>query len=83
MIIKNENDSLIPEQSKQERSYVVFLTNFIGIKRNFRCVNCGKLLFKYDNELQAIHDRGEKPLRPGTEHFCTRCNATAIVIVIE
>lgn len=49
--------------------------------RNFRCTNCGKLLFQYMAEIEKIVDSPDVPARSGhSEHFCQRCHLTYKVL---
>ena len=84
-LYENTNDSLIAEEVKEERTIMVFLTPYkLSVKRNFRCPNCGKLLFKYESEIAMMIDREVAPEgKAGSEHYCTRCTATVKVIMLE
>ena len=60
----------------------VFLTyRQSGIKRNFRCINCGKLTFQYEGEVALLLEAQDKPKNSGsTEHLCTRCRVTYAIL---
>lgn len=45
-----------------------------GSLRNFRCVNCGLLVFQYDDQIQALSDGGESPPDGSfIDKMCPRC----------
>ena len=55
----------------------VFLTyRQSGIKRNFRCPFCAKLVFQYEGDLVLLMESSDKPTAGSTEHLCTRCRVT-------
>ena len=74
-------DNLI-EQCGEGRYITVFLVSFSKFeRRNFRCVNCGKLLFVYDSDIDFIIDSGDCPKKKGKlEVLCTRCRLTYKVL---
>ena len=76
-----QSEELIPVISG-ERYITVFMTPFpVGEIRNFRCINCGKLLFQYESEVAAIIDNSDKPYaKPSFEVMCHRCHVVFRVI---
>lgn len=57
-------------------SYVVVFMSHkrFGSLRNFRCTNCGLLVFQYDDTIQAISDGGElPPIASFFDKMCPRC----------
>ena len=77
----DQEEQLVPVISG-ERYLSVFLTPFpVGEIRNFRCVNCGKLLFQYESEVAAVMDSPDKPKsKPSFEVMCHRCRVVYRVI---
>lgn len=73
----SEEKPLLPINNDGTGSYItIFLTSQkTSFKKNFRCVNCGKLIFQYDSEIGLIVDSGEHPLSKALfETICHRCN---------
>ena len=73
------NDELQPVINNLDGvSIGVFLTyKEESPQRNFRCCNCGKLVFQYDGSIGMILESSDKPRSTGfTEHLCTRCRMT-------
>lgn len=77
----DQGESLTPVMGG-DRFMTVFLTPFpVGEIRNFRCANCGKLLFQYESEVAAIVDGADKPkTKPSFEVMCHRCRVVYRVI---
>ena len=72
----DQAENLVPVVSEGgERNIVIFLTGFpSGEIRNWRCNNCGKLLFQYESEVGAVMDGGDKPtMKPSLRVMCHRC----------
>jgi len=85
-IIIQEVD-LIPVRTSEEftgvdRFVTFFLTSFPENQtRNFRCVNCGKLLFQYESEIVVGVDGPDKPLSKASfEVMCHRCRVVYRII---
>ena len=59
----------------ENTSIIVFLSHVKHpFKRNFRCVNCGVILFEYVDEIRAIIDSYDLPKdSASTEIVCKRC----------
>ena len=72
------------EFTGQDRFVAVFLTSYpTDQTRNFRCLNCGKLLFQYEAEVVMIIDGPDKPRdRASFEVLCNRCRVIYRLIVI-
>jgi hypothetical protein len=69
-----------PTYQRGERSITVVLRKDYRVeKQNFRCNNCGKLLFQYQNPLKLIFDGrvedGERPV----EVICQNCKIIYMV----
>ena len=76
-------EALNPVISEGERYITFFLSNFPGEKKNFRCLNCGKLLMQYEGELLVGVDSGDKPTEKASlENLCPRCRIVYRFIVI-
>ena len=76
-IYKDEIDSPLEPliQSGVDRYITVFLIPYkTGDKRNFRCVNCGKIVFQYESEVGLIIDSSETPRgKAPIDAMCHRC----------
>lgn len=63
-----------PASRSDNRSVVVFLTPYRMDKLNFfRCVGCGKALFKYEYQLGMIADLPDYPGGNSVQIKCQRC----------
>ena len=72
----NESQPLEPLITSGEgRRITVFLTSMpSGGKRNFRCPNCGKIVFQYESEIGLIIDESEvPPMSAPVDAMCHRC----------
>ena len=75
-IYDNTKDDLAPVRSNREGECVtVFFTPIkTGEIRNFRCFNCGRLLFQYESEIGLVVDSADSPKEKGPIHYqCPRC----------
>ena len=56
-------------------SVVVFLSHMKREgKRNFRCMNCGRIIFQYNSQVNAIVDGGDAPYKSAPVDIqCHRC----------
>lgn len=63
-----------------QRYISIFLNHSIKTEwQNFRCVNCGKLAFKYKNPLELIFDGHQFDSTRPLEIICTKCDTLYIV----
>jgi phage FluMu protein Com len=85
MIIRdNTEENPVPATLRSGAgSYVtVFLTPFkTGVMKNFRCVNCGKLLFEYESTVGLIVDSGDSPKdKAPINRRCNRCKLMYLIL---
>ncbi len=76
IIHENIYDKLRPVKVVREgESITVFFSPFkTGDVRNFRCINCGKLMFKYECGIALIVDSADSPKEKGPiNNQCSRC----------
>jgi len=61
-------------QDGSSRIIVAFLlNNEDNFKKNFRCINCGKIVFQYAGEIVSVFD-GAKPIEgKDIDVMCGRC----------
>lgn len=66
----------------EDKSIIVFLSHVRHpFKRNFRCNNCGVILFEYVDRIEAIIDSFDLPKEcASTEIVCKRCKLRYKVI---
>lgn len=67
---------LQPERVKyEERIISVFLErNENLVKTNFRCINCGKMIFKYSGDVITVFDGAAIPVEKAEiDVMCGRC----------
>ena len=63
-----------------------FITVFLGrrnhkIRRNWRCVNCGRIVFQYNGDIELIYDGATEPMDVSdTDIMCNRCKIIYRVI---
>ena len=64
------------------RFITVFLNRKkVGVKRNWRCINCGKLLFQYGGSIPFIFDGATEPTETSeTDIMCSRCKVVYRII---
>jgi len=77
------DDNSEPTRSNREGEFItIFLTPFkTGLKRNFRCLNCGKLLFQYESDVALVVDSGEHPEGRGPINYqCSRCRLMYLIL---
>lgn len=75
-IHENIDDTLAPiRESRKGECITVFFTPLkSGDVRNFRCLNCSKLLFQYESDISLIVDSADSPKEKGTiDYQCSRC----------
>lgn len=76
IVHENINDALIPiRKSREGECITIFFTPFkTGEVRNFRCLNCGKLMFQYESDVALIVDSADSPKEKGPiDYQCSRC----------
>ena len=68
--------------SGEGRKITVFLTPMpSGGKRNFRCPNCGKIVFQYESDIGLIVDSSEVPNQSApVDAMCHRCHLMVKII---
>jgi hypothetical protein len=74
--LNNSVEELQPIISDGEnRVIVVFLSHIKqGEKKNFRCINCGRVTFQYQDSIATIVDSPDTPIEKSTlEILCDRC----------
>lgn len=72
-VLPVENEE-VPHIAPQGRSIVVFLTPYrFEELRFFRCVACGKALFKYQHEVGMVIDSPDCPDDNSIQLKCQRC----------
>lgn len=77
MKMQTADDHMLPiRETREGECITVFFTPLkTGEKRNFRCLNCGKLLFQYESEIGLIIDSAEVPENKGPiDSRCPRCH---------
>ena len=84
-IVKNTEGDLPSLNIDREGKYVVVFFNQTIAERemleNFRCIYCGKLLFRYSSDVETIADISDTPKgKPYFEIWCDRCNVKYKVI---
>ena len=69
-------------QDASNRIITVFLTSYnSGEKRNFRCTNCGNIIFQYENEIGMVADASIKPNHSNPIIIkCKRCKLKYIIV---
>lgn len=75
LTVPQEGEELSPIiQDGSERIIVVFLlNNDDNFKKNFRCCNCGKIVFQYAGDIAGIFD-GARPIESqDIDVMCGRC----------
>lgn len=56
-----------------------FITVFLGrrnhkVRRNFRCPNCGRIVFQYNGDIELIYDGATEPMeKSDLDIMCNRC----------
>jgi len=77
------NVPLVPVKENLEGQFVtIFLSKFPDYKQNWRCRNCGWLVFQYEAGVGLIMDGGVAPEgKRFTETRCQRCKLTHRVIM--
>ena len=58
--------------NKNERIISVFLRERTEI-RNFRCIECGRIVFQYSGHLDSIYDGAKIPERNAIDIMCHQC----------
>lgn len=59
----------------------VLLDNKPGPKRNFRCLNCGKIVFQFEGGIKKVIMDGAVPLEESPlDNLCPRCKITYRVV---
>lgn len=82
-IIQPGTVPLIPvRRDEAHRRITIFLTQFpTGEKRNFRCVNCSRIIFQYESEVGLIMDSGDSPKEKAPiELLCHQCKIRYFVL---
>jgi phage FluMu protein Com len=72
----NSNPPFVPVRvDGADEGIVVFLSHMHREgKRNFRCLNCGKIIFQYNSKVQAIVDGADAPFQSAPVDIqCHRC----------
>ena len=62
-----------------------FITVFLGrrnhkVRRNWRCQNCGRIVFQYNGEIELIYDGAIEPQETSDiQIMCNRCKILFIL----
>ena len=69
-------------QDASHRIITVFLTPYnSGEIRNFRCTNCGNIIFQYESEIGMVADTNVKPDNSNPIiNKCKRCKLKYIIV---
>lgn len=63
-----------------------FITVFLGkrnskVRKNWRCINCGRIVFQYNGDIELIYDGAMKPEEASDiDIMCPRCKVVYRVL---
>ena len=84
ILILSADLDFVPVRAVNERRIIsVFLLEGNG-KHNFRCSECGKIVFQYTGDIEAIFDGAVMPEEEAViDTLCHRCKIIYRVFVIK
>ncbi|KKK47306.1 hypothetical protein LCGC14_3156540 [marine sediment metagenome] len=84
IFILEADTNLVPERAIETGRIVTLFLREGKEKRNFRCLNCGKLIFKYTGELDQVFDGAIKNTEePTIDTICSRCKIIYRVFMVK